>query len=485
MQTTDTNHPPSLRIFFTTEMWERYGYYVVQTLLALYLVLHFKWPDKQVYALVGSFTALTYISPLIGGWIADHLLGQKRTILTGGIVLLISYLGLSLTVSDHALNWSLAGIAVGTGLLKPNISSLLGNEYPVGSPYREKGFMLFYMGLTTGIILGTTVPSYLNEHFGWPVSFMSAAFGMVMATAIFSFGIYRYRIRDYHPYIFQFKNIMLAAGLCFLLWLGSFYILNYPALADAVFGVVVLFSLGYFLYCVKCETGAQARQTIVIGLLCLISVMFWAFYFQMFLSFTLFIVRVVQPTLMGIQFPPPYYVGIQSVGMIILGVIFVRRKSNLNQVQQGISAGNKFLSAMCFMTAAYVLVVLVCHFSLPTSLLSPLCIIPAYLILSLAEMLLSPVGLSAVTMLASRKKVSTFMGVFLASLGVGGFLSGKLAELTAIPSGELSLMELKAHYSMAFTQLLGVLVVATLLCVVLNQIIKRLMKPLPQVVGIE
>src|SRR5476651_1046526 len=99
MQESQSNQPPSLRIFFATEMWERYGYYVVQTLLALYLVLHFKWPDKQVYALVGSFTALTYLSPLVGGWIADHLFGQKRTIIMGAVVLVFSYLGLSFIVS--------------------------------------------------------------------------------------------------------------------------------------------------------------------------------------------------------------------------------------------------------------------------------------------------------------------------------------------------------------------------------------------------
>jgi len=476
MSVIQANHPPSLRIFFTTELWERYGFYVIQTLLALYLALHFKWPDKQVYALVGSFTALTYLSPLLGGWIADHLLGQKRTILAGGLVLLISYLALSLTVSDHALNWSLAGIAVGTGLLKPNISALLGNEYPSGSPHREKGFIIFYMGLNAGIILGTTLPGYLNQQFGWPVSFMSAAMGMVIAIAIFSFGIYRYRLQDYHPYTFQFSNILLAAGLCFLLWLSSFFIFDYPALADAVFCGVALVSVAYFVYCVKRETAVQARQTIVIGLLCLISVVFWAFYFQMFMSFSLFIVRVAQPTLLGTLFPPPYYVGIQSIGTIILGFVLMRRKNKLNQTQQGISTGNKFVSAMVLMTLSYGLVVLICHVTLPDSLLSPLYIIPSYLIISLAEMLLSPVGLSAVTMLASRKKVSTLMGIFLASLGVGGFLSGKLASLTAIPSGELSIMDLKAHYATAFSHLLSVLIIATLMCVVLNCFIRRLMK---------
>jgi POT family proton-dependent oligopeptide transporter len=457
-----------------TEMWERYGFYVVQTLLALYLALHFKWPDKQVYALVGSFTALTYLSPLMGGWIADHLLGQKRTILFGGIVLLISYLALSLTSSGYGLNLSLAGIAVGTGLLKPNISSLLGNEYPAGSPYREKGFMIFYMGLTTGIILGTTLPSTLNEHFGWPVAFMSAVIGMVMAIMIFLFGIFRYRIEDYHPSALQLDNVIQAAGMCFLLWVVSYFILSYPFLANAVFCAVVLFSAGYVIRCVKCEAEVQARQTIVIGLLCLISVVFWAFYFQMFMSFTLFIVRAVQPSLFGIQFPAPYYVGIQSFGMILLGLFLVNRKNKMNQVQQAVSTGNKFLSAMIFMTIAYVLVVLVCHFDLSTGLLSPLYIIPAYLMISLAEMLLSPVGLSAITMLATRKKVSTLMGIFLASLGTGGFLSGKLALLTAIPSGEMSIMDVKAHYAAAFSHLLMILGVITVGCVVLNYIIRRL-----------
>lgn len=478
MQKKLNNHPASLSVFFATEMWERYGYYVVQTLLALYLALHFKWPDKQVYALVGSFTALTYLSPLVGGWIADHILGQKRTILIGAIVLSLSYLGLSLTESTHALSWVLAGVAVGTGMLKPNISSLLGNEYPTGSPHRENGFMIFYMGLTSGIILGTTLPSYLNEYFGWPVSFMSAVVGMIIATATFLFGIHHYRIQDYHPYTFNFKKIVHAFLLMTLLWVASFYILNYPALADAVFCLVVLFSLGYFIYCVKCEANEQARQTIVIGLLCIISVMFWAFYFQMFLSFTLFIVRVVEPTLFGIQFPPPFYVGIQSIGMIILGLILLRRKSNLSRVQQGISTGNKFVSAMYFMAIAYGLIVLICDGSMPSALLSPLYLIPVYLIISLAEMLLSPVGLSAVTLLASRKKVSTLMGIFLSSLGIGGFISGKLAAITALSIDTGSISEVKAHYAASFTTLLYILIAATVLSTVLNYIIKRLMKPL-------
>lgn len=475
MQNGLTNHPPSLRVFFATEMWERYGFYVVQSLLALYLAFHFKWHDERVYALVGSFTALTYLSPVIGGWIADHLLGQKRAVLTGAIFLFFSYLSLFLLTSDLGLTAALAGVAVGTGLLKPNISSLLGNEYPIDSPRRESGFTIFYMGITTGIILGTTLPSQLNFYFGWSAAFASAAIGMVIAFGVFAFGIHRYKIADYHPSEFCITKLIKALLMMFLLWLVSFYILRYPEFADLAFIGVVLLSLAYLVLSVKRESVIQARQTIVIGLLCIISVMFWAFYFQMFLSLTLFISRVVEPKLFGILFPPPYYVSIQSFGMLVFGYYLARGKAQLDTVQSGIRTGKKFMLAMICMTAAYALIAVVCHSSHGTALLSPLYFIPAYLMISIAELLLSPVGLSAITVLASRKKVSTMMGIFFVSLGIGAFLSGKLANLTAIKPEELSILKLKTHYTHTFTELLYILLVATFICFILNRIIKSLL----------
>lgn len=468
-------HPKSLRIYFTTEMWERYGFYVVQSLLALYLALHFKWPDKRIYALVGSFTALTYLSPIIGGWIADKLIGQKRAVILGAIVLFLSYCVLSLLESPLSLTASLSGIAVGTGLLKPNISSLLGNEYHIGSARRESGFTIFYMGITTGIILGTTLPSSLSVHFGWSSSFASAAIGMVIALWVFIFGILYYKIQDYNPFVFDYKKVAAAFALMTLLWALSFYILNSPKLANLLFGLVVLFSALYILYSVNREPVNQSRQTLIIGLLCLISVMFWAFYFQMFMSLTLFISRVVQPTLFGIQFPPPYYITIQSVGMLVIGYFLAKRHHHLSLITRGLSTGRKFVFAMVFMTLAYAIIAFVSTFIEKAFLLSPLLIIPAYLLISLAELLLSPVGLAAITVLADRNKVSTMMGIFFVSLGIGGFLAGKLAGLTAIPEGEVNIIVLKTLYASAFTQQLGILFIATLICVVLFAVIKFLL----------
>lgn len=476
MDVTKHQHPPALRVFFATEMWERYGFYVVQTLLALYLTLHFAWPDQRIYALMGSFTALTYISPVLGGWVADHLIGQKRATLLGAFFLLSSYLFLGLFASDHNLPFALAGIAVGTGLLKSNISSLLGNQYSEQSPSRERGFTIFYMGITSGIILGTTLPSYLSRHFGWSMSFMSAALGIFLAIIIFSLGIKYYNIRDYQPYQYHFKRTAQACGLIFLLWGSSVLIMSLPALADSVFLAVTLFSVGYLLYCMQQEASSQARKTCVILLLCMISAMFWSFYFQMFLSLTLFIARVIKSNLLGLPFPPPYYVAIQSMGMIIIGLFLSRKKTKSYPFQDTIRAGNKFLLAMVVMTLAYVLIVLVTYIGVQTEgLLSPLWIIPAYLMISLAELLLSPIGLCAITVLANRNRVSTMMGIFFVSLGIGGFLSGKLATITAIPHGDLPLLVIKQHYQAAFIIILEILASFTVLCVGLNAIIKRLM----------
>ncbi|KTD64056.1 peptide MFS transporter [Legionella spiritensis] len=472
---TGIKHPISLRVFFATEMWERYGFYVVQSLLALYLAKHYHWSDKNTYALVGSFTALTYLSPVVGGWVADHILGQKRTVLSGAVFLFFSYITLTVCSSKQSMLGALAGIAVGTGLLKSNISSLLGNEYPVDSPKRESGFTIFYMGITTGIILGTTVPSYITRYFGWPATFASAAFGMLIAFAVFLFGIKRYRIADYQPFHFNLFKLLSALILIMLLWLFSVCILSYSGFADFAFLAIVALSSIYLLYTASRESGEQAQQTLVIGILCIISVMFWTFYFQMFLSLTLFIARVVEPKIFGIPFPPPYYVSVQSAGMIVFGYLLVRKKSHPNSEQNRKKIGDKFVLSLLFMSLSYGIIMLVCRVTHGSSLLSPLYFIPAYLLISIAELFLSPVGLSAVTILASRHRVSTMMGIFFVSLGTGGYLSGKLAGITAISNHSLPVSALKEHYAQGFTTLFLLLVTATIVCYFLNRVICRLM----------
>lgn len=476
MHTLSDQHPPSLRIYFSTEMWERYGFYIVQSLLALYLVSQFHWQDSRIYGLVGSFTALTYLSPLIGGWIADNLLGQKRSIILGATILGVCYFILALVHSEYYLTLALAGIAVGTGLLKPNISSLLGNEYSENSPNRDSGFIIFYMGLNSGIILGTTLPSTIQAHFGWSASFLSATFGLIIAACTFTYGIIRYKITDYVSHEWQFKKVITASILLWLLWGVSFYVLYVPKLADTFFISVVTLALAYLLITAKKEHGLQRRKTLVIMLLCIISIVFWSFYFQMFLSLTLFISRLVQPTILGTTFPPPYYVAIQSIGLVLLGFYMSRHKVALNSIQQGRNAGKKFLLAIFVTSLSYGLIALSCSMPSNQGLIYPGYIIVAYLMLSVAELHLSPIGLSAITVLASRQNVSTMMGIFLVSLGIGGYLSGKLANLTAISHSETSLTIIKSSYLHSFSQLFNISLGLCLICYLLFRGIVYLLK---------
>ncbi len=470
-------HPRSLRIFFLTEMWERYGFYVVQTLLALYLALHFKWPDHDIYALVGSFTALTYISPVLGGWIADHLIGQKRSTLLGASFLFLSYLLFAFHASGHYLMIALSGIAVGTGLLKSNISSLLGNEYSMASPLRESGFTIFYMGVTTGIIFGTTLPSLLNEHFGWSASFFSAALGLIFAFVIFASGVKLLKIRDYHPYQFNIKKTIQAIALISTMGIIAFVILSFPSLGNIAFISTILLSAWYVLHSARKEPKEQAKKTVSILFFCIISAIFWAFYFQMFLSFTLFITRVVDPTVFNFSFHAPYYVAIQSVGMILIGCFLSRRRSKPSTSAQGIAAANKFLSAIFITTIAFGWLAYIAQMSLSANgTIAVFYMIPVYLAFSAAELLLSPVGLSAITLLASRKRVSTMMGIFFVSLGIGGFLGGKLANYTAITPQEMTLPLLKTHYAAGYLTLFKIACVALLVCYFLKCIIQWLLR---------
>jgi len=476
MEANTAKHPQSLCIFFGTEMWERYGFYVVQTLLALYLALFLQWSDDKTYELVGSFTALTYISPIIGGWIADKLLGQKVAIIIGILFLFLSYCLLAAVAHHYALASALAGIAVGTGLLKPNISSLLGNEYPVGSPLRESGFTIFYMGITTGIILGTTLPSQLYFYFGWPIAFASSLIGMLLALAVFIFGIMVYKIENYNPPAHSTKTSLKAFSLIALLWAISFYVLYYPVLANFLFiGIIALAAL-YLITTIINEPEQQARLTLVIGLLCLISIIFWTFYFQMFLSLTLYIKRVVQPSIFGIQFPPPYYVTIQSIGMLFFGYFLSKKTLKMNKITTGINAAKKFLIAISCVVIAYLSIVCVNYFMDSQHVLSPLYIVPAYLLFSLAELLLSPVGLSAITVMADRDKVSTIMGIFFVSLGTGGYLSGKLASIASIETNLSHIAVLRAHYTTAFSEIFIILLIAALFCLGIFFLIQRILR---------
>jgi len=477
-----------LSIFFGTEMWERYGFYIVQSLLALYLSLQLHLSDSYIYTLVGSFTALTYISPIIGGWIADYFIGQKKAVLLGGVLLLGSYILLAFALSLPDLLLAFASIAMGTGLLKPSISSLLGRQYELSDPRRDSAFTIFYLGITCGIILGTTLPYKLQEWFGWQACFFSAAIGMVLALFIFSLGIKVLNIQEYA--VLKFSRViswLSALGIIIFSYCIFYLLLSIPYLAHVFFIFIMFFALGLVLKIAIKEQGDQRKKTLCLFFLFIISGLFWAFYFEMFMLLTLFITRTVQPEIFNINFPAPYYVAVESIGMLIFGLglsklwLKLGQKNNPNyqknnkKFNPAVSISLKFFFSIIFIFAAYC-VILLCAHSASQNLISPWPILLAYLLISVAELLLSPIGLAAVTRLARPKVVSTLMGVFFVSLGVGGFLSGQLAKLAVIHRDLKNLSEIKQVYFQGFLHMVALLLGLIILAGIASLLIRALSK---------
>ncbi len=480
-----TSRGAKLSIFFGTEMWERYGFYIVQSLLALYLSSQLHLSDAYIYTLVGSFTALTYISPIIGGWIADYFIGQKKAVLLGGILLFGSYILLAFALSLSHLLLAFASIAMGTGLLKPSISSLLGRQYLLRDPRRDSAFTIFYLGITSGIILGTTLPSKLQECFGWQACFFSAAIGMLLAIFIFSMGVKFLDIQEYAVLKFSKKISALSALLIIIISYFVFYLLlSLPYLAHIFFIFIMFFGLGLVLKIALKEQGDQRRKTLCLFILFIISGLFWAFYFQMFMLLTLFITRTVESQIFHINFPAPYYVAVESFGMLVFGLALSKLwlklgKNNQNKKSNpAFEISVKFFFSIVFMFLSYFLILIFAH-SESNLLISPWPILLAYLLISMAELLLSPIGLAAVTRLARPKVVSTLMGVFFVSLGVGGFLSGQLAKLTVISHTQTeNLMLVKNIYFHGFLHmvylLLGLVCLAGLACFLIKSLSKNI-----------
>lgn len=464
-----------LTLCSSTEVWERYGFYAVQSLLALVLSLHFSLNDSDVFTLTGAFTALTYVSPIIGGWIADRHIGQRHAIALGALLLLISYILVMFCSNIQSLTFALSITVMGTGLLKPNNSAWLGSPY-ADQNKKNRAFIFFYLSITIGIILGSSLPTTLMHHYGWQVCFASAAISLAIALAIFLSCAYRQAFKKFntpalndqpYPLLKTLATILLSV-LIFKLVLTNVHF------ALFFFIIILVTAIGTMLNIANKEEPQQQIKTRALSLLMITSTLFWSFYFQIFTEITLYIERLVNPHLLGLHATPPIYVAIESVGMLAIGGIYLlRRKKNPPPITIA-HISLKFLSALFFMLAAYGIILISLYFHLGShQLISPWPIVCAFLTISLAELLLSPTGLAAVTSLARPPVVGTVMGVFFVSLGFGGFLSGQMARLSSIHhASSMQAIQLMYWHGLSATTL--ILCIACLISIIIHYMIRRI-----------
>ncbi len=429
-----SRHPKALPFLFLTEMWERFGFYVVQGLLVLYMTKAYGFSDSKSFTILGSFSALVYIAPMIGGIVADRILGFKQAILWGSIILSLGYAFLVLS-GVNAFYYALAIIVLGNGLFKPNISSLLGTLYAPGNAARDAGFTIFYVGINVGALFAGLASGFIKDRFGWQASFALASVGLIIGLLTFMYGIrsgainYRAAENELRQKWFLTEPFLLFYGILVIPLLANFLSSEWAGKwLLPILGVFLLFFV--FILAYK-HAPRERNRLITLNVLIMASIVFWMIWMQIFFSANLFIDRLVDKDIFGFHISTTVFLALQSVFVVLLGPILAWAWQDTRYSPA--SHFIKFVFAIFFVGLGFLALAFSTHFTNSHHLINPLWVVLSYTLITIGELLLSPIGLSAVTMLSPRHLTGMMMGIWFVSLGFGGAFAGWLASFSSVP----------------------------------------------------
>ena len=474
---TSLKQPPGLKILFLTEMWERFGFYTIQTLFVLYLVKVLLLTDTAAYGLFSAFTALTYACPVLGGFLADRFFGLKPTIHLGLILFIIGYGCLFIFKHAFPFYLSLSIIILGTGFIKGTISSLLGQFYGEHDIRRNAGFTLFYMGINLGSFFATVINSVIAVKFGFQYAFLLAGCGMVVAYIIFNKGqrylegkgelsIWKNSFFANHPILLVISCLFGAAILAIGLHFYS-YVSN---------GILILLGILIFIliWNTRVLTKTQQHKMIVLALLLVFSTFFWALWFQTFLSITLFIDRAVDRQVFGFTIPTAMFQSFHSGYVIVFSPLLAKMWIWLERNNINPSGPFKFALGILFIGCAFLVLALAAVSAGPFDKVPASWFIITFFLQTLGELMLSPTGLVMVTKLAPPNWVGMLMGLWFTSLAAGNALAGKIANLSALPSQIPDNFAMTQFYGYTFNKLGWIAVAIAILLLACTPLIDRL-----------
>lgn len=436
-------HPKGLFILFFAEMWERFSYYGMRALLVLYLTKHFLMSDEESGFIYGAYTSLVYITPVIGGYLADHYLGQRKAVLFGGILIAIGHLLLGIEGGGgqdaFALNafWTaLAFIIVGTGFLKANISAIVGQLYPRDDVRRDPAYTIFYMGINVGGMLGPIACGILGETVGWSYGFGAAAVGMLLGIIVFVIGkpLLLGQGESAHPEKLSAK-VIGPVSIEWLIYAGS--ILSVLVVAwlvgnhDAV-GVLLLVCGGvataYLLWEAfgRMEKIDRDRMLAALFLLALNPV-FWGLFEQAGSSINLFTDRHVDRHIFGWEVPASVFQSVNSMFIILFAPMFAALWVWLGKRGSEPSTPAKFGLALVQVGLGFLALVWGAQWAGLENATPVFFIFLIYALHTTGELCLSPVGLSAMSKLALPRMISIMMGVWFLATAAGDFIAGLIA----------------------------------------------------------
>jgi POT family proton-dependent oligopeptide transporter len=401
-------HPRGLSTLFFTEMWERFSYYGMRAFLILYMVHVLGFDDRQAGSVYGTYTASVWAAAILGGIIADRWLGQYKSVLIGGIIIALGHF----TLAFHPLPFFYTGlglIVIGTGLLKPNVSGIVGSLYDTDDQRRDAGFSIFYMGINLGAALGPLIAGYLAQRVDWHLGFACAGVGMTLGLIQYVAG--RKRLQ---PAVERLKRQREEARA----------VAEERKRAAATSNAAEPLFWGF--------TRVEWKRLGAMAVFFVFAAIFWGAYEQAASTLNLFGDRFTRTSILGFSFPSSWFLSVQAIFVIILSPMFAWLWTRLGNREPSTPA--KFAFGLFFIGMSFVLL-LIPAFRLeatPAIRVSPFWLIGCYFIQELGELCVSPVGLSVFTKLSPVKIVGSMLGVwFLAdSLGnkVAGYAAGFISS---------------------------------------------------------
>ena len=437
-------HPAGLKTLFLTEMWERMSYYGMRALLVLFMTATLQDGGMAIntasaVAIYGLYTASVYFMGLPGGWIADRLIGGQRAIWYGGIIIMCGHLTLAIP-NNNTFFIGLILVAVGTGLLKPNISALVGQLYQSDDQRRDSGYSIYYMGINIGALIGYFICGYLAENVGWHWAFGAAAIGMGLGLIQYQRTLSNLQGISEKPSVSMNDTsqkrswqVICLIGLAIIVITGlimsnrlainPIVIAKYTAIAFTLLFFIyfaIIFFLGKLSALEKKGMGALL-------LVCIASACFWSGFEQAGSTLNLFARDYTNLNVLGFAIPPAWFQSVNAIFIIILTPFFAALWINIGRHMTSSAYAIKCAAGLIIMACGFIVMYFAAQIAATGLKVAPFWLIMTYFLHTVGELCLSPIALSAVSKLSPQRHLGQVMGIFILTYSIGSIIAGLFA----------------------------------------------------------
>lgn len=468
----NSGHPKGLYLLFFTEMWERFSYYGMRAILMLYMTKALLYDKNFASGIYGNYTGLVYLTPLIGGYISDRYWGNRRSIIVGGFVMAIGQFLLFLSASLREVNWQTAGVlfflgllalVIGNGFFKPNISTMVNSLYPPNDKRIDAAFSIFYMGINLGAFFSPLVCGTLAEKFDYKWGFLAACIGMLIGLVLFILFKDKYivtstgepiggkpshktdEIIDKNPNApkeFDIRRVLLWVIIYVAMLFLFYFIVPFTRnnfVSTIIFGTSI--PAAGFIITDPTLTKVEKSRITVIYIIAFFVIFFWAAFEQAGASLTLFADRQTDRVIFGWEMPASYFQSINPLAIIIFAPLFAVLWTKLGQRNLEPPSPLKQAIGLFLLSMGYLVIAFGVKGVTADQKVSMFWLFSMYILHTLGELCLSPIGLSMVAKLAPARLASLLMGIWFMSTAMANDFAGMLSKLYPVQNPETGIVE--------------------------------------------